>query len=100
MRQASLDLSVELLGQEPEGMRVFHAPALTLLRDPVQMPWGLTGELDTGSEGQQVAQQAVEEQVTGTVGEGGNPLAHGGAGRSLVVGFSQAAQQAGPAQAH
>jgi hypothetical protein len=98
MRQASLDLSVELLGQEPEAMRVFHAPALTLLRDPVQMPWGLTGELDTGSEGEQVAQQAVEEQVTGTVGEGGHPLLHRGGGRPPGILRLHLAHQPPPAQ--
>ena len=64
MRQARLGLSVELLGHEPEGIRFFEALTLALLRDPVQMPWGVARELDIGSEGKQVAQQVVKEQVT------------------------------------
>ena len=98
IRQASLDLSVELLGQEPENMRVFEAPALALLRDPLQMPWRLAGELDVGSEGEQVAQQVVEEQVTGTVGEGVNPLAYRGGGRPPGILRLHLAHQPSPTQ--
>jgi len=95
MRQASLDLGIEMLGQEPEGMRFFEAPAFALLRDAVQMSGRLAGELDSGHERQQVAQQAVEEQVTGTVSEGVNPLAHGGMSRTPL---GQLPHQAPPAK--
>ena len=79
-------------------MRVFEAPALALLRDPLQMPWRLAGELDVGSEGEQVAQQVVEEQVTGTVGEGVNPLAYRGGGRPPGILRLHLAHQPSPTQ--
>ena len=96
MRQARLGLSVELLGHEPEGIRFFEALTLAMLRDPVQMPWGVARELDIGSEGKQVAQQVVKEQVTGAVGERANPLAHGGVSGAIL---GQHAQQAPPTEA-
>jgi hypothetical protein len=96
MGQAGLDLGVEVFGQEPEGMRFFQAPALALLRDPVQMLWGLAGEGDTGREREQVAQQIVEEQVAGAIAEGVDPLAHGGRRRPIL---GQLAHQPSPAKA-
>lgn len=96
MRQADLDLGIELLSQEPEGMRFFQAPALALLRDAAQMLWRLAGELDTGSEREQVAQQVVEEQVAGAIGERVDPFAHGGVSGAVL---GQLAHQAPPAEA-
>ena len=56
-------------------------------------------QVDAGVQGEQVAQQGIQQQVACPVGEGGDPLPHRGAGRSLVVRFSQLAHQLPPAQA-
>jgi hypothetical protein len=57
MRQASLDLNVELLGQEPEGMRFFQATALVRVWHTIQMPFHAVrqcrvGQVNAGVQGE------------------------------------------------
>ena len=95
-RQTDLDLSVESFGQPPPGMRFLQTATSGEIRHPIEVLRGLFGQFGVRLEDERVAQQAVKEQMSGSVGKGSYPLAYRGTGRPLAV---QLSHQAPPAQA-
>jgi len=91
-----LDLGVELLSQEPKGVRLLQPVALQGVGDTIQMLGRVIGQLGVGLQGQQVAQQGIQQQVAGAIGERGDPLPHRRSGGSPAA---KARHQGSPAQA-
>jgi hypothetical protein len=91
-----LDLGVELLGQQPEGVRLLQPAALQGVGAAVQVFRRILGQWGVGRQGQQVAQQSLQQQVAGAVGEGGDPLPYRRAGGSPAA---KALHEGSPAEA-
>ena len=94
---SDLDLGVELLGQQPEMVGTRQAAALDWVRDALEMfRWRAVREPGQWIQGQQLAGQQVQQELTRTVGERADPLPNGRTGWSLLGYLPQQATQAQP----
>jgi hypothetical protein len=82
---SELDLSVELLGQQPETVGTRQAVVLDRVRDALEMFWRrVVRERSQWIQGDQSAGQQVQQKLTRTVGKGADPFPNGRTGWSLL----------------
>jgi hypothetical protein len=82
---SDLDLGVELLAQQPELVGTPQAAALDWVRNALEMfRRYAVRELSQWVQGDQSAGQQVQQEFTGTIGKGADPLPDGGTGRSWL----------------
>jgi hypothetical protein len=93
---SGLDVSIELLGQQPEMMGAGQTMVLGGMGHSIQV-WGRwTWQLSRWRQSQQETGQSGQQEFTRSVGKGADPLPNGRGGRT---GLGQLRQQAAKAQA-